>query len=133
MPVSGSRDILFIYPLEVPFDVDPSVVLAELTQVAESVGVEVHSRVLRGSHRSLGGLCHLAGRNMVLLSSKATRLERCTVLAEALAVLGHADHPGLGPDSRSLIARRGRPAAARSDASSGPGLAGGGGHGRRRI
>jgi hypothetical protein len=120
----------------VDFRLDPRLVLAELTQVAESVGIEVHSRTLRT--RSLGGLCRMPGRNLVLLSSKATPHERCALLAEALAELGHADHPGLGPESRALVQRRGRPEAPRAPANpsgnpGGPGLAGGGRHGRRRI
>jgi hypothetical protein len=111
---------------------DPASVLAELTQVAASVGVEVHQRALKT--RSLGGLCRMPGRNLVLLSSKATPHERCAILAEALAELGHAEHPGLGAESRALVRRRGRPEAApRAPLPAGPGLAGGGRLGRRRI
>jgi len=76
----------------------------------------------------------MPGRNLVLLSSKATPHERCALLAEALAELGHAEHPGLGPESRALVQRRGRPEAGHAPTSAGgPGLAGGGRHGRRRI
>jgi len=128
MPEPGRGDILF----DMDSRLDPASVLAELTQVAESVGIEVHSRSLRT--RSLGGLCRMPGRNLVLLSSKATPHERCAVLAEALAELGHTEHPGLGTVSRALVRRRGRPEAApRTPTPAGPGLAGGGRLGRRRI
>ena len=113
--------------------------LAELTQVAESSGVEVRSRTLRHLP-SLGGLCRMPGRTLVLLSARATPHERCTVLAQALAELGHAGHPALGPETRALVERHGRPAppsaaAAREHAPSkkGPGLAGLGERGRRRL
>jgi hypothetical protein len=108
--------------------------LAELTAVAESVGIEVRSRALRHLP-SLGGLCRMPGRTLVLLSSRATPHERCTVLAQALAELGHAAHPGLGPEARSLVERHGRPAAPQRATASkhGPGLAGIGERGRRRV
>ena len=102
-------------------------------QVAESVGLEVKSRVLRGSHPTVGGLCRLPGGLVVLLSVKATPLEQCGVLAQALAELGHGDHPALGAASRALVARRGRPLLGRLPDPAGPGLAGLGGGGRRRI
>lgn len=111
--------------------------LAELTQVAESVGVEVKRSELRGNRPSLGGLCRLPGRTLVVLNAKASTLERCTILAHALAELGHAEHPGLGPESRALVEQRGRPGARRAPRaevrSKGPGLAGLGGKGRRRV
>jgi hypothetical protein len=111
-------------------------VLAELTRVAESVGLELHCRQLRGSHPSLGGLCRLPGRTVVLMSSKATPLERCTVLAAALAELGHVAHPELGSESRLLVERRGRPSSAvtpKAKPGARPGLAGLGSEGRRRL
>jgi hypothetical protein len=116
--------------------VDIDGVRADLTRVAESVGLEIQRRALRGTHPSLGGLCRLPGRNVVLLSSKATTLERCTLLAAALAELGHATHPGLGGESRALVERRGRPLSpptAREKRHARPGLAGLGSEGRRRL
>lgn len=110
--------------------------LDDLTRVAESVGLEIQRRALRGTHPSLGGLCRLPGRNVVLLSSKATPLERCTVLAAALAELGHATHPGLGSESRVLVERRGRPVSEPTTPGkrgARPGLAGLGSEGRRRL
>jgi hypothetical protein len=116
--------------------VDTEGVLAELTKTAEALGIEVRSQALRGSHPSHGGLCRLAGRTVVLLSSRATSLERCTVLAQALAQLGHVDHPALGLESRELIGRRGRPhpppTKPRTRTGARPGLAGLGRDGRRR-
>jgi len=111
--------------------------LAELTQVAESVGIEVRSRTLRHAP-SLGGLCRMPGRTLVLLSSRATPHERCSVLAQALAELGHAAHPGLGTETRALVERHGRPAHPNSAPEhtapkKGPGLAGIGERGRRRL
>jgi hypothetical protein len=71
------------------------------------------------------------------MSSKATPLERCTVLAAALAELGHVAHPELGSESRLLVERRGRPSAeapkAKAKAGVRPGLAGLGSEGRRRL
>ncbi len=111
--------------------------LEDLTRVAESVGVEIHRRQLRGTHPSAGGLCRLPGRNLVLLSSKATPLEHCTVLAAALAELGHATHPALGDESRVLVERRGRPLSTETEKPKPkpkrPGLAGLGSEGRRRL
>jgi hypothetical protein len=66
------------------------------------------------------------------LSSRATSLERCTVLAKALADLGHADHPSLGGESRGLVERRGRPLPPRPRVEKRPGLARLGRDGRRR-
>jgi len=111
-------------------------VLDDLTRVAESVGLEIQRRALRGTHTSLGGLCRLPGRNIVLLSAKATPLERCTVLAAALAELGHATHPDLGSESRVLVERRGRPPSSPKSPekrAARPGLAGLGSEGRRRL
>ncbi len=110
--------------------------LAELTEVAESVGIEVRHRALR--HKpSLGGLCRMPGRALVLLSSRATPHELCTVLAQALAELGHTTHPGLGPETRALVERHGRPPSPApprpSTPQHGPGLAGLGVRGRRRV
>ena len=110
-------------------------VLSDLTRVAESLGLEVRSQALRGTHPSHGGLCRLPGRVIVLLSSKATPIERCTVLAQALADLGHAAHPDLARESRELVERRGRPLSVKKPAPAGatrPGLARLGGDGRRR-
>jgi len=113
-------------------------VLTELTGVAASIGLEIQHRQLRGSHPSLGGLCRLPGGHVVLVSSKATPLERCAVIALALAELGHAGHAGLGAESRLLVERRGRPlpaAAPKPKPKRGtrPGLAGLGSEGRRRL
>ncbi|HSU41432.1 MAG TPA: hypothetical protein VLJ38_17765 [Polyangiaceae bacterium] len=116
---------------------DADLMLAELTQVAESVGIEVRSRTLRHLP-SLGGLCRMPGRTLVLLSSRATPHERCTVLAQALAELGHSAHPGLGTAARALVERHGRPAPSNTPTEhttpkKGPGLAGIGERGRRRM
>jgi hypothetical protein len=114
--------------------VDIDGVLEDLTRLAENIGLEIHRRQLRGTHPSLGGLCRLPGRNMVLLSSKATPLECCTLLAAALAELGHAAHPALGAESRLLVERRGRPPQAlETSKPKRPGLAGLGSAGRRRL
>jgi hypothetical protein len=116
-------------------DVNADGVLSDLIRVAGTVGLEVRSQALRGTHPSHGGLCRLPGRVVVFLSSKATPLERCTVLAQALAELGHAAHPELAGESRALVERRGRPLPAKKPAHAGatrPGLAGLGGDGRRR-
>jgi hypothetical protein len=115
--------------------VDAARMLAELTEVAESVGIEVRHRALRHVP-SLGGLCRMPGRTLVLLSSRATPHELCTVLAQALAELGHVTHPGLGPETRALVERNGRPPAPAPRPSTpkhGPGLAGLGVRGRRRV
>lgn len=110
-------------------------VFRDLTRVAEMLGLEVRSQALRGTHPSHGGLCRLPGRVVVFLSSKATPIERCTVLAQALADLGHAQHPELGAESRALVARRGRPLPVKKPglaSATRPGLARLGGDGRRR-
>ena len=115
---------------------DVARVLADLTRVAEGIGLEIQRRQLRGNHPSLGGLCRLPGRNVVLLSAKATPLERCTVIASALAELGHAGHAGLSAESRLLVERRGRPLAGeppKAKRGLRPGLAGLGSEGRRRL
>jgi hypothetical protein len=71
---------------------------------------------------------------VVLLNSRATPLERGTVLAHALAELGFDRFEGLADESRLLIQRHGRPKpfpTAREGAR--PGLAGLGAGGRRRA
>jgi len=123
--------------------VDLEGVLQDLMHVAESVGLEVHHRALRGTHPSHGGFCRLPGRTVVFLSSKATPLECCAVLAQALAELGHAAHPALRNESRALVERKGRPAstmttprvppAPATTTAARPGLACRGSEGRRRL
>jgi hypothetical protein len=81
----------------------------------------------------MGGLCRIGGRAVVLLNSKATALERGTVLAHALAELGFDRFEGLAQETRLLIERRGRPKpfpTAREGAR--PGLARLGPEGRRK-
>jgi hypothetical protein len=107
--------------------------LEELTRAAVELGVEVRSKALRGSHPSTGGLCRIGGRHVVLLNSRATPLERGTVLAHALAELGFDRFESLGHESRTLVQRRGRPKLpATGRAGALPGLAGLGAEGRRR-
>jgi hypothetical protein len=108
-------------------------VLEELTRAVEELGVEVRSRALRGTHPSSGGLCRIGARKIVLLNSRATALERGTVLAHVLAELGFDRFEGLAEDTRLLIQGRGRPHAAETArVALRPGLAGLGPEGRRR-
>ena len=112
---------------------NPDRVLEELTRAVAELGVEVRSQALRGTHPSTGGLCRIGGRSVILLNSRATVLERGTVLAHALAELGFNRFDGLAEESRALIQGRGRPqAAANARRRAGPGLAGLGPEGRRR-
>jgi len=111
---------------------DPNRLLEDLTKVAQQLGIEVRSHVLRGYHASHGGLCRINGRQVVLLNSKASVIERGTALAEALAGV---DLGGVEIDAftRDLIAHRGRPLRAMAtSARSRPGLAGLGAEGKRK-
>jgi hypothetical protein len=111
---------------------DPNRMLEDLTKVAQQLGIEVRSHVLRGFHASHGGLCRINGRKVVLLNSKASVIERGTALAEALA---QVDLQGIELDHtmRDIIEHRGRPLRAMSaSARSRPGLAGLGAEGKRK-
>jgi hypothetical protein len=111
---------------------DPNRLLEDLTRVAQQLGIEVRSHVLRGLHASPGGLCRIRGRAVVLLNSKASVIERGTALAEALAEvdLGGVE---LDHETRDIIAHRGRPIRALSVSTrTKPGLAGLGPEGKRR-
>ena len=111
---------------------DPNRLLEDLTKVAQQLGIEVRSHVLRGLHASHGGLCRIHGRNVVLLNSKASVIERGTALAEALS---QVDLQGIELDhvTRDIIEHRGRPLRALSaHARSRPGLAGLGAEGKRK-
>lgn len=111
---------------------DPNRLLEDLTKVAQQLGIEVRSHVLRGFHASHGGLCRIHGRQVVLLNSKASVIERGTALAEALS---QVDLEGIELDhaTRDIIEHRGRPIRAMSvGARSRPGLAGLGAEGKRK-
>lgn len=107
--------------------------LEELSRAAARLGVEVRQRVLRGSHPGTGGLCRIRGETLVLLSSRAPAFDRATILAQALAELGHLDSPTLTPECRTFVARQiKKPAEPIPEPSGGPGLAALGAKGKRR-
>ncbi|HEY3495454.1 MAG TPA: hypothetical protein VGK73_12245 [Polyangiaceae bacterium] len=112
---------------------DPELLLEELTRALVELGVEVRSHVLRGTHPSTGGLCRIGGRHVVLLNSRATPLERGTVLAHALSELGFDRFESLREETRLLVQRGGRPRPMGAPRSAlRPGLAHLGPEGRRR-
>lgn len=86
--------------------------LEDLERLAERLGIEVRSRVLRGIPGSGSGLCRVRGRWLVVLNSHSTRHEKRAVLRDAIAVVqgkreqGKIETPerpglaGLGPKGR---------------------------------
>jgi len=107
--------------------------LEELSRAAARLGVEVRQRVLRGSHPGSGGLCRIRGETLVLLSSRAPAFDRASILAHALAELGHVESPALTPECRAFVARQIRkPTLPEPEPSDGPGLAALGAEGKRR-
>jgi hypothetical protein len=92
--------------------VDEERELLDLERLAERLGIEVRSRVLRGTPGSGSGLCKVRGRWIIILNSHSTHHEKRTVLRDAILVVqGKGEPPerpglaGLGPSGR----RRGGP------------------------
>jgi hypothetical protein len=65
--------------------VAPDSLLAELQRIAAEIGLELRSVALRRKNAGPGGLCTLNGRAVVILNQQSSAIERCTVLADALA------------------------------------------------
>jgi hypothetical protein len=104
--------------------VDDERELENLERLAERLGIEVRSRVLRGTPGSGSGLCRVRGRWLVILNAHSTRHEKRTVLNEAIAVVqGKSETP---IDAVSLLV------GPRPRSGERPGLAGLGPKGRRR-
>ena len=81
--------------------------LDSLERLAERLGIEVRSRVLRGTPGSGSGLCKVRGRWMVILNSHSTLHEKRAVLSDAIAFIqAKTEAPerpglaGLGPTGR---------------------------------
>jgi hypothetical protein len=64
--------------------VDDPRALDDLVRLAERLGIEVRSRVLRGTPGSGSGLCRLRGQWVVILNSHSTLHEKRTVLSDAI-------------------------------------------------
>jgi hypothetical protein len=87
--------------------------LESLERLAERLGIEVRSRVLKGAPGAGSGLCRVRGRWLVIINSHSTLHEKRSVLSEAIAAVqgGEAPKPerprperpglvGLGPKGR---------------------------------
>jgi hypothetical protein len=92
--------------------VDDQRALDDLVRLAERLGIEVRSRVLRGTPGSGSGLCRVRGQWVVILNSHSTLHEKRSVLGDAIEFVQRKDDPperpglaGLGPRGR----RRGAP------------------------
>ncbi|HEX6275818.1 MAG TPA: hypothetical protein VFZ53_22405 [Polyangiaceae bacterium] len=90
--------------------------LESLERLAERLGIEVRSRVLKGAPGTGSGLCRVRGKWLVIINSHSTLHEKRSALAEAIATVRGGEEP-----------QPARPQAAR------PGLVGLGPKGRRRA
>jgi hypothetical protein len=110
--------------------VTPGRVLAELTTLAERLGVAVRTEPFgKGVLEGRGGLCWLDGRPLIVMDETLEIEERIAVLAEALARGGFdLEAASVAPEVRERIeASRGRKTRRlprkRAQPSSRPGLA----------
>jgi hypothetical protein len=81
--------------------------LDDLKRLAERLGIEVRTRVLRGTPGSGSGLCRIRGKWIVILNSHSTLHEKRSVLGDAIAAVQAKEQPaerpglaGLGPEGR---------------------------------
>jgi len=81
--------------------------LHDLERLAERLGIEVRSRVLRGAPGSGSGLCRVRGKWLLILNSHSTVHEKRSVLNDAIAAVKNRENPperpglvGLGPRGR---------------------------------
>ena len=65
--------------------VDPARLVDELSHIARKLCIEVRVEHMRLPTHSSGGLCRLKGRQVLLLDSKSSVIDRAGALAEALA------------------------------------------------
>jgi hypothetical protein len=64
---------------------DENTLLAQLEELARSLGIEVRSEpIIRAGSFSPGGLCQLKGEYLVILNSTATREDKIETLAKAV-------------------------------------------------
>ena len=89
--------------------VDPGRLFDELLGIAARAGLEVRTRSFRnkGKVPFAGGLCTVLGKQMVLLNSSATAVERSVALADALSSLAATDL-AMSPAARRFLAERAR-------------------------
>ena len=76
--------------------------LDDLRRLAEQLGIEVRTRVLRGTPGSGSGLCKIRGKWIVILNSHSTVHEKCSALSDAIAVVQAKEHPGERPGLAGL-------------------------------
>jgi len=81
--------------------------LDDLRRLAERLGIEVRTRVLRGTPGSGSGLCRIRGKWIVILNSHSTLHEKRSALGDAIAAVQAKEQPGerpglagLGPEGR---------------------------------
>ena len=107
---------------------DPGRLFDELLGLAARSGLEVRTRAFRGKVQGkvpfAGGLCTVVGKQLVLLNSQATAVERSVALADALAGLADSEH-SMSPDARRFLSERARSRSGvvEPDAGPRPGLA----------
>jgi hypothetical protein len=82
--------------------VDPARLVDELIGVARKLGIEVRVEHMRLPTHSSGGLCRLKGRQVLLLDSKSSVIDRAGALAEALAGFDF-DAMELSDDTRTVL------------------------------
>ena len=64
---------------------DANTLLAQLEELAHSLGIEVRSEpIKKASSFSPGGLCQLKGEYLVILNSTATKEDKIETLAKAV-------------------------------------------------
>jgi hypothetical protein len=91
--------------------VDPGRLFDELLGIAARTGLEVRTRSFRGKVQGkvpfAGGLCTVVGKQLVLLNSNASAVERSVALADALAHRTLTELT-MSADARRFLAERAR-------------------------
>ena len=90
---------------------DPGRLFDELLGLAARTGLEVRTRAFQskvlGKVPFAGGLCTVVGKQLVLLNSQATAIERSVALADALSGLAQSELT-MSPDARRFLSERAR-------------------------
>lgn len=78
--------------------------LSELLGAAQKLGLEVRIEPFDTGGTSVGGICRLHGRRLILIDASASVPERAAALASALSGLDH-ERVYLAPGAREYIYR----------------------------
>lgn len=87
---------------------DPSTLLTMLEEALDRLGVAVRVETMPEETHLFGGLCVVKGKYSVIISSRATTVERVDVLVDALRQLD-SESIWLPPAVREKISEKKRP------------------------